>query len=373
MLFVNNVSLFFTLTKLKNVHLTKDLIEVPRYISKITRSKLTVYATPEESFVGQDLNIVNSSRVSLIRHIFYLKKQKGKIFCMFLHLTKTTFCQIFFVRLLIPNSQIYLKLDMDPSFFEYKPSFFARLSGKLVLSMVNVISAEDKNTYFRLLTEGLFEKKIGDKLIHLPNGTWVDRNANCKKENKLLVLSRFYSKQKNTELLFKLFENVESFCEFEIVLAGPIEDRIDEFHNKVNALKNRLNIRYMGNINDRQLLTKLLSESKAIINTSLYEGFALVFPEAVACGTTIISTDVNGFKETTNNYKFGHLIKKYIYDETEAKQLDAYLIQLIESDDSLFEHVSEWAGRNFSWDAILNDKVIKILTGRVNAISSYGG
>jgi len=364
---MDSINLVFTLTELKKVHLNKDLFEVPNYISKNKNLKFSIYARAEENLennLDSSIDLVNAKKVKFIEYILrILKSNINKKLFMFFHPTKETFLQIIMLKMLIPRARIYLKLDLDQNFFSYRPSIFARLLAVLAFKLINITSIEDKKMFMHLNSNGIFGLDIRKKLIHVPNGTSIRGPSNSDKLNQIIIISRFNSYQKNTPLLFDFLNDVKGFRNYEIILVGPIEKDVDKFKKRIELLSKKINIRYLGVIDDRDLLINLISESKAIFNTSRYEGFAIIFPEAAICGATIISTNVNGFKDTTNNYLYGHLIGKHEIDPHEIKKLESYLRLLLNKNSQYFREISLWGIKNYSWDRILNQEIMTRIVG----------
>ncbi|MCB8565222.1 glycosyltransferase family 4 protein [Fusobacterium ulcerans] len=61
----------------------------------------------------------------------------------------------------------------------------------------------------------------------------------------------------------------------------------------------------LGNIEDKNLLYDYYNRAKVFLLTSKGEGFVIVYPEALRFGNYIITTDVGGAKDITNNGEIG--------------------------------------------------------------------
>lgn len=61
----------------------------------------------------------------------------------------------------------------------------------------------------------------------------------------------------------------------------------------------------VGNIENKNLLYDYYNRAKVFLLTSRLEGFAIVYPEALKFGNYIITTDVGGAKDITNNGQIG--------------------------------------------------------------------
>ncbi|MBS1921527.1 MAG: glycosyltransferase family 4 protein [Bacteroidetes bacterium] len=88
--------------------------------------------------------------------------------------------------------------------------------------------------------------------------------------------------------LFKLLGILDESCHI-VVVGQPGDKRSKRI---VEALCGKTNISFTGRVDHLQAL-KFISESKALINTSNFEGFPNIFLEAWASGIPVISLNVN--------------------------------------------------------------------------------
>ena len=85
--------------------------------------------------------------------------------------------------------------------------------------------------------------------------------------------------------------------------------------------------------------------------TSRYEGFPLVFPEAIYFGNYIITTDVSGANDITNNGQFGVIVRN-LTSENYAQILNN-LITSEKLDNSFCKDIKTFAIENFTWQSII--------------------
>ena len=91
--------------------------------------------------------------------------------------------------------------------------------------------------------------------------------------------------------------------------------------------------------------------------TSRWEGFALVYPEALKFGNYIITTDVGGAKDITDNGQIGVIVK--IEDERQYKK---EILKVINGEINFKEKYLkslEWSNRNFLWSNIVRHEKFK--------------
>lgn len=118
------------------------------------------------------------------------------------------------------------------------------------------------------------------------------------------------------------------------------------------GIENR--VRFLGFVSTEQLIT-LLQGALAFIQPSLWEGFGIPVVEAMACGTTVIVSNVSSLPEVVG--KAGLLFDPYSVDQIEQA------IRTIVTDKKLREKYSK-AGiaqaQKFSWDKMART-VLKVL------------
>jgi len=132
---------------------------------------------------------------------------------------------------------------------------------------------------------------------------WIDldffKNYNSVRElTKLLVVGRL-TEQKN---LFMLLDSVIGLnVELNIIVDGCLKnDLID------HARKNSIKVNFMGKVPNSEL-PKYYNEHEIYLLVSEYEGNPKTLIEAMACGCSVIGTDVVGINSIITNYDNGIL------------------------------------------------------------------
>ena len=116
-----------------------------------------------------------------------------------------------------------------------------------------------------------------------------------------------------------------------------------------------------GAIYDREKLFDLYNKSKLFLLTSNWEGMANVFPEALALGNYIVTTNVSGSKEISDNERFGRIINIGDIDA-----LRTVLIDVFESKVDLetnYREAIDFSDSNFNWRQLIakvGDKIVEI-------------
>ncbi|CAJ53634.1 glycosyltransferase family 4 protein [Haloquadratum walsbyi] len=107
-------------------------------------------------------------------------------------------------------------------------------------------------------------------------------------------------------------------------------------------------VRFLGFVPEEELPT-LYSAADLFVLPSEYEGFGIVFMEAMACGTPVIGTDVGGVPTAIDEGKTGYLVPKDEIGEL-AERIDDSLRDPV-SCDRLQERAREWAA-DHDWNSI---------------------
>jgi glycosyltransferase involved in cell wall biosynthesis len=212
------------------------------------------------------------------------------------------------------------------SFFHLLPYLAARKTkAKFIMAMahdLDLMSLSDKikidyrhkSTIFRFLTFYLVNDIVFNYLLKRADFVLVQHSGQKPKRNavrgKLVVFPNIIDKQKidkqqnpvekyfvhvgtltvlkGSENLLNLVKIVNS--DIQIMIVGEPFDEKSKII--VEKLKEYPNIKVMGRV-DHTRTIELISNSKALISTSNYEGFPNIFLEAWATGVPVISLHVN--------------------------------------------------------------------------------
>jgi len=162
----------------------------------------------------------------------------------------------------------------------------------------DVFKPMNKN-YAKTFVEGLFKIRLKDKvLLHV--------NPGARKGTHILI--------KATAILKKVYGD-----NFTLLIAGRIGPRTykEYIENMVMGLKLEENVKMLGYVEDK-LLPLLYNAADVVVVPSYSEGSPLVIPEALACGTLVIATNVGGNPEYLAKVDLNDLLielKKYDFSE----------------------------------------------------------
>lgn len=352
-----------------NVHLIKDVGMVPfilhkkyGYDSTIASYKLGDYPYLKNEVEGLKQVFIkkkiNNTRLNVL--FFILKNFKKYDILQVYHYSVDSLLFISFFSLLKifnKKTKTYLKLDADDGILGINFKGFKGYILKYVISKISLISVETKIHFNKLKESGVF----GNSLIYLPNGFYDNEKKMITsynvKINKIITVGRIGTYQKFNETLldaFELFSKQDScWC---LDLIGPIEENfktyIDEFFIKNPNLVDR--VKFVGSISDRDKISDLYKEAKIFVLTSRYEGFPLVFLEAMKTGCTIVSSDFTASKDVFMNNNLGRL-----FPVGDAICLSKHMVDLSMNEVFLAKNcneVQEFAYNEFYWPKLI-DKI----------------
>jgi glycosyltransferase involved in cell wall biosynthesis len=140
--------------------------------------------------------------------------------------------------------------------------------------------------------------------------------------------------------------------DWRLVVIGPIEDAfqscIKEYFELYPNLIDR--VLFTGAITDRIALEDKYNSAKIFVLTSRFEGFPLVFLEAIRSGCTIISSSIASAYDITDNEKYGALFP--VGDaKTLAKELDKAVNNVIKLKNDC-KDIQQFAYEKYSWSKI---------------------
>ena len=300
----------------RNIELVKDVGMIPFMLQKegYYKSYIAFYKDMEElPYLKTEVKGLNYLRVSqtfkneewniflfMLRHLFTFD-----VIMMFHPNFKKLFFAFIIKLLSFGKVKFYFKMDVDEGIYKegiqlksLKNKISAFLSSK-----IDLFTVESKEINNFLNTKTYIKTKW------LPNGFYKkDSEQSIHKENIILTVGRIGTHQKDTETLLRAIEKID-LQNWKVRIVGPIEEgfqkTIDTFYLSNPLLKDK--VIFVGNITNRAQLSQEYTKAKIFVLTSRYEGFPLVFLEAISHGCYIISTALAPAKDITDNEKYGCL------------------------------------------------------------------
>lgn len=320
----------------------KDVILTPYYLTKFLECKGDFYygvnsgtvALPKEfrNLTLYDLHTKNSSFKLFLKLFMIIVRNHRNIKCLFtFHLTYISMILTVVLKCLNKKSKVWIAADLNQNNAEQLVShefvFSSGILGLLkrkfidmVFHKVDIYSTETMQ-YYRMF-EPLFLKKGWKSLAYFPC-SWDEDGIPIgakEKENIIITCGRLGTYQKNTEMLLKALINVD-LKDWKVYLIGPMTDDfslanenktfkeyVGSYFKKYPHLKDK--VIFTGPIFDTQVLFEYFRKAKIFVLTSRYEGFGNVLAHARWNSNYIISTDVGGACDMTDNWKYGSKVEQ---------------------------------------------------------------
>jgi len=174
---------------------------------------------------------------------------------------------------------------------------------KMALNLVDAITVNSKEGYD-------YYTKMGFNVVQIPNA--IDLNLIPKKSTKQfknqLIFAGRLSKEKGIEILLEAASQLPNNYHLLIAGSGPLEEKVRRLSDE------KTNIHYLG-YQSKQNMLSLIRGSDLLIQPSLEEGISSTLLEAMACGTCVLGSDIEGISEVIENNKTGLLVEPNNSDE----------------------------------------------------------
>jgi glycosyltransferase involved in cell wall biosynthesis len=153
--------------------------------------------------------------------------------------------------------------------------------------------------------------------------------------NTIVTVARFFSYQKNTELLLDIIAGL-NLRDWKVRLIGPLEAKECDgsayrasFFARYPHLQDV--VEFTGNISDSIELARIMQEATVFLFTSRWESFGIALLEAAAAGDYIISTDVGCAREITKNGSLGFICPESCTDIQNEEAVKTAAIEHLQS------------------------------------------
>ncbi len=326
--------------RMQDVHLNKDVGSVPYYIAKKNNLDLEYFTGDEckkTNFRGFNIRKINrfpSFKINLFFYYFLLTNRNKVDLLITLHCRWYNLILGYFFKFLNPKGKYYIKADQNldrnedlRNLANYKVTF-KKFDLKLLIKRevnsffykflihVDYLSFEQNCTYNHVFRYGIFNNNVSNKIFKLANG-FDDYNVATEvfltqKENLIITTGRIGAPGKNHKFLLDIIKEI-NLLNWKMLFIGPIDDDFKKdinffFQNNSNFINKVI---FIGNILDRDELYSFYKKSKIFLFSSNKESYPLVFSEARFFGNYIVSTNVGGANEITENGKFGIVFDQY--------------------------------------------------------------
>ena len=181
---------------------------------------------------------------------------------------------------------------------------------KMALNSVDGITVDHKEAYN-------YYTKMGFNVVQIPNAInlqLIPKKSTKQFKNQLIFAGRL-SKEKGIEILLETAAQLPDNYHLLIAGSGPLEKKVR------NLADEKTNVHYLG-YQPKQNVLSLMRGSDLLIQPSLEEGMSSTLLEAMACGTCILGSNIEGISEIVENNKNGLLVEPNNSDELLNKILD---------------------------------------------------
>ena len=181
---------------------------------------------------------------------------------------------------------------------------------KTALNLADAITVNSKEGYN-------YYTKMGFNVVQIPNAidlSIIPNKSPRQFENQMIFAGRL-SKEKGVEVLLDAVMNLPDDYHLLIAGSGPLEEKVRNIATK------KTNVHYLG-YQSKQNVLSLIQGSDLLLQPSLEEGMSSTLLEAMACGTCILASNIEGISEIIKNNKNGVLIESNSGDELSNKILD---------------------------------------------------
>lgn len=346
-------TVFAYIDSINEMDFQKDVILTPSYLAKHLECSCDLYygqttssTVLPDKFRNVTLHNINKKPRTISYYMCLLgelvRNHKHIEFLLTFHLSTHIIIYTFILKLLNSKSQVWVLGDMNKDVAEelcnHEFVYSRGLKGaikKIIISLffhtVDVFSLETRQNYNMFLP--VFNKNGWKSLRYYPC-SWDEDNIYSKKinidakENIILSCARFGTYQKNTEMLLEALSKL-IFHDWKVYLVGPITNGFDlgkniEFEKYINNFfKNNPNLKsrviFTGPVFDTKELFAYFQKAKVFVMTSRFEGFGNVFAQARWNRCHIVSTDVGGACDMSNQWEWGHEVPQE--DSTELYKI----------------------------------------------------
>ena len=127
-----------------------------------------------------------------------------------------------------------------------------------------------------------------------------------KDPNSILYIGRI-DKRKGIEFLIRSMPEVVKQIPDARLLVGGKGSYLEKMKSLVKQLDLERNVTFLGFIPDDQL-NSLYNRVQCVVVPSIFEGFGMTVIEALAAGTRVVGTDVDGIRSTLTSGDYGPLV-----------------------------------------------------------------
>jgi len=152
---------------------------------------------------------------------------------------------------------------------------------------------------------GISEEKIA--VIHNAVDTAKYYPLNVPKQRNTLLYIGRVDKRKGIEFLIRSMPFVREQIPEALLLVGGKGPYLGKMKSLVSRLDLERNVSFLGFVPDDRL-NALYNQAQCVVVPSIFEGFGITVIEALAAGTRVVGTDVDGIREILQSGAYGKLV-----------------------------------------------------------------
>lgn len=351
--------------ELENVHLAKDVGMIPYFLHRERGYECTIacFGKGNYPYLNQEAKGLKLRQIrKLFKNdflnlvVFVLSEHRRYDVLQMYHYSRETLVLLFMFRMLgLFRKQTYLKLDADDRVRSFKYHGIRGLFARFLFRSISLVTAES----IPICTNLNHSHRMGKEVVYVPNGFYKHRGRNSRiqyadKSNVILSVGRLGAEQKATELVCEAFlKFIPAYPEWTLMLVGAEEpafrDYLDNLLGEEECLRGRV-IR-ANEVADRALLVSYYDRAKVFVLPSRWEGFPLVYLEAMASGCYIITTPVSAAFDITKNGELGAIVPFEGVEEITSALKDFVARESIM--ESISGQIQDYAYQNFWWPDIV--------------------
>ena len=329
--------------RLKNFELNKEVGQIPYYLAKNHEYDSTIVTFDNDTFHNfHDLKEINLKIIpkrfkhdilnNLLIVSYLIKNAKNIDVLNCYHFKRQTILFFIVYKLFNRRGITYFTLDME---YEgslkitgnYSKKYFYGTLKFLYLFkfLVDFATIESKKAYEVIINS---HQVFREKLMYMPIFVEPNPYIDFPKKNQIISVGRIGAHQKASELVleaFKIAIRKTNEKKWILKMVGPISDDfkkdVDKFLSENPKLKE--NIIFTGNIEDKNELYKIYSESKIFLLPSRHGSFEIVFVEALYYSNYLLITDVGTGKYLVDISNFGNIVEIDNIEDISNKLIDA--------------------------------------------------
>ena len=342
-------------SKLSDAHIFKDLCLVPILLGEYLGYEVSIVTTEmNETLLQQSFPAVKFEHVPFgIDYVAnmnaYLVKHANDIDLVFAIGPYPSYLSILQTyKQYNPNGKIYMKLDVNRFWLNRLKTYPYFLE---LLQLCDLLTSECASIQTAIREFTQLDVK------HIPNGFYEHFHTEPvqfhEKENRILSVGRLDAPEKQTIFTVKAFLAAK-LTDWELRLVGPMSESFQqELTMVLDGHPCATQVTIVGPIYNKVQLEEEYRKAKIFCLTSTVECYAHVFAEAAKNGCYIVTTDVDGAADITQQQRFGSIHPTHDWESigTTLRQISQQETLLADT----CQQLQAYARKELNWQHIVKN------------------